>query len=262
MMSIIRGVVLVLGLAFIVFACTRSYTKEEINKLFEPITSKYGIKIVYTIDDDFGPILLGGEHAHFNVAEPIDTRVLARFPTLLEKAFAKYPVQVIKEYLSAIYFAKALEYDGLRYAGSYDPFRKIVYLVDDGNDSDEYSIGTFHHEFSSLLLKSHTFYLNPWFEQNPEGFKYSMEKTSNIKEIYGVSQEGEASDYNLGFVDAYCRISFENDFNEYSRMIFMQPQKFKRIIAQYPHVRRKFEIWLDFYHMIDPIFTEEYLLGK
>jgi len=251
-----------LGLAFIVFACTRSYTKEEIDKLFEPITSKYGIKIVYTIDDDFGPILLGGEQTHFNVAEPIDTRVLARYPALLEKAFAKYPVSVIKEYLSAIYFAKALEYDGLRYGGTYDPFRKIVYLVNNGKKSDELSIGTFHHEFSSILLKRNGFYLNPWLEQNPEGFKYSMEKTCNIKEIYGVSQEGKASDYNLGFVDAYCRISFENDFNEYSRMIFMQPQKFKRIIAQYPHVRRKFEIWLDFYHMIDPIFTEEYLLGK
>lgn len=54
---------------------------------------------------------------------------------------------------------------------------------------------------------------------------------------------------------------FENDFNEYSAMIFTYPEKFKKIMNQYPRVRAKFEIWLDFYQKINPIFTEAYLLG-
>jgi len=251
-----------MGVAFVVLACTRSYTKEEIDKLFEPITSEYGIKIVYTINEDFEPILVGGARAHFDVAEPIDAGVLARYPALLKKAFAKYPVPVIKEYLSAIYFAKALKYDGVRYGGTYDPFRKIVYLVNYGNKSDELSIGTFHHEFNSILLKRNGFYLNPWLEQNPKGFKYSIEEKTDSKEIYVGKFEGTPADYENGFLNTYAESSFENDFNEYAAMIFTHPQTFKKIMSQYPRVRAKFHIWLNFYHMIDPIFTEEYLLGK
>jgi hypothetical protein len=32
--------------------------------------------------------------------------------------------------------------------------------------------------------------------------------------------------------------------------------------AWYPRVRGKFKVWLEFYQKIDPIFTEEYLLGE
>jgi hypothetical protein len=45
-------------------------------------------------------------------------------------------------------------------------------------------------------------------------------------------------------------------------MIFTYPEKFKKIINEYPRVRGKFKVWLDFYQKIDPIFTEAYLLGK
>jgi hypothetical protein len=262
MKPFLRLIVLSLGLGLFIISCSKTYTKEEIDKLFEPITSRYGIKIVYEIGQDFGPILIGGHHTHFNIAKPIDPPVLARYPHLLKKAFEKYPVSVIKEYLNAIYFAKELECNGTRYGGTYDPFRRIIYLVNNGKKTDDLSIGTFHHEFSSILLKRHTVLLNPWLEQNPKGFKYSKETISNNKDIYGVSIDGTAADYDLGFLDAYSRKSFEDDFNEYSRIIFTQPRKFKRIMNQYHRVRAKFEIWQDFYHKIDPIFTEEYLLGK
>jgi hypothetical protein len=262
MISLLRQAAFLFGIAFLVASCTKTYSKEEINKMFEPITSKYGIKIVYEIDDDFGPILLGGEHAKFNKAVPIDHQVLARYPRLLKKAFEKYTVSVIKEYLNAIYFAKALDCDGLQYSGTYDPFRRIVYLVNDGKQSDNFSVAAFHHEFSSVLLKRHTVFLNPWLELNPRNFKYSQELTNNVEDIYGVSLEGTIVDYKDGFLNAYSQISFEDDFNEFSRIIFTQPEKFKKIMNQYPQIRSKFMIWLEFYHKIDPIFTEEYLLNK
>jgi hypothetical protein len=61
---------------------------------------------------------------------------------------------------------------------------------------------------------------------------------------------------------AYGQTDFENDFNEYSGMIFTYPQKFKKIMKQYPRVRGKLKVWLELYQKIDPIFTEKYLLGK
>jgi len=56
--------------------------------------------------------------------------------------------------------------------------------------------------------------------------------------------------------------NFENDFNEYAAMIFTHPQKFKKIMNQYPRVRGNFLLFLEFYHKIDHIFTEAYLLGE
>ena len=262
MRSIIQQAILIFGVAFLTVACTKSYTKEEINKLFEPITSKYEIKIVYEIDEDFGPILIGGDRAHFNKAKPIDHGVLVRYPSLLKEAFDKYPASVIKEYLSAIYFAKELDCNGLKYGGTYDPFQKIVYLVNNGKKSDDLAVATFHHEFSSILLKRNGFFLNPWLEQNPTNFKYFQEKKGNSKEIYAGKFEGTPEDYKMGFLNAYSQASFEEDFNEYATMIFTYPSKFQKIMNQYPRVRKKFLIWLDFYHKIDPIFSEQYLLGK
>ena len=42
----------------------------------------------------------------------------------------------------------------------YDPFRNIIFIVDKGGKSEKDSSRCFHHEFSSLLLKSHSFFLN------------------------------------------------------------------------------------------------------
>ena len=73
---------------------------------------------------------------------------------------------------------------------------------------------------------------------------------------------GSEEDYKNGFMSTYGKTEFENDFNEYAAMIFTHPHKFKKIMDQYPRVRGKFLLFLEFYHKIDPIFTEEYLLGE
>lgn len=149
------------------------------------------------------------------------------------------------------------------YGGTYDPFRHIVYLVDNHTNNDTQAIHTFHHEFSSLLLKSHSFWVDPWTGHHLEGFKYFDNVYGNWKE--GKIARNAVSDnycYENGIVTDYGLTNFENDFNEYSAMIFTHPQKFKNIMNQYPRVRGKFKVWLAFYQKVDPIFTEEYLFGK
>lgn len=169
-------------MVLVFLGCTKTYTTEEIDKLFEPITSKYGIKIVYELSEEFAPIHVGGWRTTFNMAEPIDHRVMARYPLILREAFEKYPVQIIKNNLTAIYFAKMLESKGFKYGGTYDPFRRIVYLVNNGKQPDDHSVAIFHHEFSSILLKRHGFLLNPWHEQNPLHFKYIQETESRERD--------------------------------------------------------------------------------
>jgi hypothetical protein len=191
--------------------------------------------------------------------------VLLHYPVFLQKAFEKYPIEVIKKYLNAIYFADEIDYDGFKFGGTYDPFRKIVYLVDSGAKNDEQAMRTFHHEFSSLLLNSRSFWVDPWTAHHPKDFIYLIEKYHSWKILENevdISKEGTMEDYEKGFMRAYGRTDFENDFNEYSAMIFTCPKKFKRIMDQYPRVRGKFLVWQDFYQSIDPIFTEEYFFGK
>lgn len=248
----------------ILIACAKGYSQEEIDRVFEPITAKYGVKIAYKIDSDFLPIIIGGARAPFDKVEEIESQVLLSYSKILQKAFEKYPESVIRDYLKAIYFSRKMEFKGgFQCAGTYDPYRRIVYLVNDGRQEEKRSISTFHHEFSSILLKNRGLLLNPWYEQNPKDFKYRgdiYEKWENVFD--GTSLIGTDEDNKKGFLNSYAQTNFENDFNEYSKQVFTFPDKFKQIMNQYPRVRGKFLVWLKFYQEIDPIFTEEYLLGE
>jgi len=100
---------------------------------------------------------------------------------------------------------------------------------------------TFHHEFSSLLLKSHSFWTDPWTIHNPKEFIYLTEKYKcwkTLEKAVDISTAGSSEDYEKGFMRAYGQTDFENDFNEYSAVIFTYPEKFKKIINQYPRLKR------------------------
>jgi hypothetical protein len=102
----------------------KTFPKEEIDALFEPIFSKYGIKIVYEIGDDFfspleNPPIPDGPHQNSKV-KPMRHRVLVRYPDILQKAFDKYPVEVIERYLNRIHFAGEIDQAGFKFGGSYD----------------------------------------------------------------------------------------------------------------------------------------------
>ncbi len=244
----------------------KTYTKAEINEFFEPITSKYELTIVYEIREDFfsplenSPIPTGPSR-NSNV-KPIYHRTLVRYPEILQKAFARYPDHVIKNYLNAIHFAREIDQDGFKYGGSYDPFRRVVYLVNIGWQRADDATATFHHEFNSIILAKNSFYLNPWIDQHPDEFQYFSEIYDDWEAMKEARKAIKNSDcYEKGIVTNYGLTNFGNDFCEYSAMIFTYPKKFKEIMNQYPRVRGKFKIWLDFYQKIDPIFTEGYLFG-
>ena len=107
--------------------------------------------------------------------------------------------------------------------------------------------------------------MNPWTDLNPTNFKYLGDIYDSWKALrrdVKITRKGNIQDYEKGFMNTYGQTNFGNDFSEYSAMIFTYPNKFKKIMNQYPRVRGKFLVWLNFYHQIDPIFTEAYLFGK
>ncbi len=250
-----------------VLSYNKTYTDEEIQERFRPLTQTYGFSIVYKIEDNFlstleiSPFGFPAGPPKTSIVKPIKLYNLIRYPDLLEKTLSKYPVKVIDQYLDAIYFAKEIDNNGFKYGGSYDIYRRIMYLVNDDN-TDEFSIWAFHHEFSSLLLRSRSFHLNPWTDHNPKDFKYLYKIYSSTKDTMkhvSFDVEPTANEYKDGFMTFYGRTNFENDFNEYSGMIFTYPKKTKKLMNTFPRIRAKFLVWLKFYQSIDPIFTEEYL---
>jgi hypothetical protein len=114
-------------------------------------------------------------------------------------------------------------------------------------------------------MKNNSFCIKCWTDHNPKGFRYLREiydDWSSLRKNIDILKEGGKDEFEKGIVSVYGQTNYENDFNEYSEMIFTRPQKFRKIMQQYPRVREKFLVWLDFYKSIDPIFTEEYLFGK
>ena len=260
--------VVLLGQQLISWHYNKTFTDDEIETLFKPITAQYGIKIIHKVGSDFfspidNPPIPAGPGRHSKV-KTIRHRNLASYPGILDRALKRYPIAVVKNYLNGIQFAGQIDEGGLKYGGTYDPFRKRIYLVNDGRQTDYDAMYTLHHEFSSLLLKSHSFYINPWTNNNPSDFQYLYEKYKSWKELEGfqISHEEKNENYEKGFMNTYGQTNFENDFNEYSAMIFTYPHKFKKIMNQYPRVRKKFLVWLEFYQKIDPVFTEKYLFGN
>jgi hypothetical protein len=77
----------------VLLSCSKNYTDEDIDNLFGPISSKYEIKMVYKVDDDFlSPIetmVPFAGPAKGTIIKPIDLRVLVRYPHLLKIAFEK-----------------------------------------------------------------------------------------------------------------------------------------------------------------------------
>jgi hypothetical protein len=254
--------ILLAGLSMILAGCGQRMTQAEIDTLFGDITKRYGVKVVCEVDDNFAPFLEEGKQRRFEKVKRINADRLKRFPSILETVFRKYPTWIIRKNLSAIYLAKEIRDSGIHYGGTYDQFRRIVYLAGDGEFDDDDIIHIFHHEFSSILLKNNVFFLNLWYENNPEGFKYRAELVNSWKKsLVGTSLIGKPDDYEKGFLNTYGQTYFENDFSEYSGYIFARPEEFKKIMDRYPRVRAKFLVWLDFYHEIDPIFTEDYFFN-
>ena len=244
-------------------------TADQITRMFEPVTSKYGINIVCEIGPDFLPPTINagiptGPGIKSKVV-PMEHWVLARYPDIFQAALRKYPIKVINDNLKAIYFAKKIKEEGFRYGGSHDPFRHFIYLANNGRQNDVSSVATFHHEFSSLLLRRHSFLLNPWLDQNPKQFEYLCDDKTFTFENTGEKNNrlriGTDRDYEKGFMNIYAKTSFENDFNEYAAMIFTYPQKFKKIMNQHPRVRGKFLIFQDFYQKSESATRELYEKG-
>lgn len=241
-----------------------SYEKDD---MFNTIENKYGIEVLISDDPGFFPRewLLPPISAK---SSKLSQKQAKRFSGLLEKALSRYPFKVISENLNTIGLSKSLSFYDVGYGGTNST--SMVYLSSKGKKfgySDDYLISIFHHEFSSILLRNHAFPKKKWLSNNPTDFEYKYENYGRKAGVEAIKHEKEllnGSDelYQKGFLTQYSVSDFEEDFNMYSATILTNPNEFKAQMNKYEAIKRKFNIWLDFYNSIDDSFTDTSIFGQ
>ncbi|MEM0925980.1 MAG: hypothetical protein AAGJ83_08080, partial [Planctomycetota bacterium] len=156
-------------------------------------------------------------------AESLASRETERSLRAVRLAFTKYPPSLLRSNLDRVYLIRQLRFSGISAAGtnSLDRVYVSVESVEQGY-SDAFIESTFHHEFSSILLRNfpHLFAKSEWFSVNPAGFRYKESGTDAIKA--GKASEDYAPELaKKGFLTEYAMWDFEDDFNTIATALFM-----------------------------------------
>lgn len=191
----------------------------------------------------------------------LDETQFDRISTLIERALSKYPEAVLTKHLKAIYVLSDLRYSGIVAGGTNS--RTAVYLkVGDIKKgyTDANIENIFHAEFSSILWRNARKNLDTasWKGFNPPDFQYLT------GDGVGAIKQGKASlrtNQELlqsGFRNQYAQSSLENDFNGFASALFMGEKEVWKSAEQYPSIRGKLSLTIDFFEAIDPAFSETY----
>ena len=192
----------------------------------------------------------------------------ARLIRALYPEIIKYSESVISKYLNAIYFFDSLTIKGTSIGGTYDiEFKSIYFPNRNGFNNKKYTRyffkNAFHHEFSSILMRSNNFSEDDWRFANGESFQYEGDKDPTFSWMFlngYVDPVDKNILYNRGLLNHYSETGVENDFNTYAELIFVNPKKMKKLIKKYPVIQRKYEVFREFYLSIDvgfaPVFDK------
>jgi HEAT repeat protein len=172
-------------------------------------------------------------------------------------ALAAYPAGMVRARLRKVVLLRDLRVYGTRYGGTYHG--QSVYLVA-GERPDLDVVRAFHHEFSSLLMKSAPFPEKAWREINGAGHRYGQGGHYAI--LCGRTGVGTADLFELGFFKPYGLADLENDFNVFSETVMTYPDWARALAERYPRLRRKWAVWSEFLKRIDPTFVPPVTLPR
>jgi len=165
-------------------------------------------------------------------------------------ALAAYPAGMVRTRLRKVVLLRDLRVYGARYGGTYHG--RTIYLVA-GDRPDLEMVRAFHHEFSSLLMKSATFPEKAWREINGAGHHYGQGGRYAI--LSGRTGDGTADLFALGFYKPYGLADLENDFNVFSETVMTYPDWARTLAERFARLGRKWAVWSRFLQRIDPAFA-------
>jgi len=223
------------------------------------VDERTSTEVFFTTTDNMFPKHWYGNQINAE-AQSLDRTERLRVIFILDKAFEKYPETVLKNELDRVYVLKSLKFYGVSYGGTNS--KNTVYLADDGNNpfyTNHFIEGVFHHEFSSVLLRTYANLLDEevWEAINSSHFIYGNGGVIAIL-------NGEASValdtklFALGFLTKYSESAIEEDINVFAQNLFNGGHEFWEAVDAHKKIRKKATLLIDFYNHIDPAFTESY----
>ncbi|MDP4262645.1 MAG: hypothetical protein Q8941_08950 [Bacteroidota bacterium] len=194
--------------------------------------------------------------------EQIEAGEIARSKKVIAKALAKYPKDLLTYNLKGVYFLYEMKFYNVFFGGTNSA--DAVYLTNQGvakGYTDKYLEQTFHHEFSSILLRNYPALLdtNLWKGANTGNFVYN-DPENGVGALRN-NQSSQQLDSLLclrGILTQYGGSSLENDVNTFAQNLFSPEKNFWAFVSRFPRIREKATLLINFYNKISGIYTEQY----
>lgn len=223
------------------------------------IDERTSTEVFFLANDRVFPAHWYGARIHAEV-ETLSRSERNRMISLLQRAFAKYPDQVLRDNLHRVYLFKTMRFYGIHYSGT--NAANTIYMSNDEVNplySDGFIEQVFHHEFSSILKRTYSNRLKTkyWEEINPIWFDYGNGGVDAIRNGEA-SMELNPDLFTSGFLSEYSQASLEEDINVFAQNLFAGSPNFWRIVDNHERIRKKANLLIAFYHSINPEFNEAY----
>ncbi|HMO33007.1 MAG TPA: hypothetical protein PKE63_02560 [Lacibacter sp.] len=171
----------------------------------------------------------------------------------LLRALEMYPPSLIRKHLSRIYVVGSLRWGGQQFYGTNS--RRNIYI--EGGDSVQTN-HTFHHEFSSILLRNlpNGDLKWEWQKRSPRLVNRSSAAAMWLGYSATALNEKLMED---GYLCDYSLSNWENDFNMYAEYIFCGGAAFWKLVDKYPLVKKKVGLVINFYNtQVSHIYRESF----
>ncbi|MEO7312505.1 MAG: hypothetical protein ABIX01_19120 [Chitinophagaceae bacterium] len=223
-------------------------------------TTMNKVKVVFTYSKNIFPTDWQGGTINAS-GEGMNASEIVRTKKVLTVALSKYPEALMVANLKAVFFLKDMSFYGVGYGGTNSTSE--LYLTNNGTDkgyTDKYVEQTFHHEFSSILLRNHITLLDT------AGWRKASNDFSYTDSLDGVgaiikneaSQEIDTILCKRGILTQYALSGMENDVNTFAQNLFKPENAFWSVVAKYPSIHKKTLMLINFYHKLNPLFCEAY----
>jgi hypothetical protein len=225
----------------------------------EHVDPRTGVVIRCEVDDSMFPASWKSSEIGAT-ATPLRKDEVARATRIATAAISLYPTGLLRKNLKAVYFADEITFFGLGYGGTNS--RDTVYIADRGAEngfSDAFLARTFHHEFSSILLRNYTsrFDADEWVAANGSAVRYGEGGIAALRN--GSTDTNYNEKYHVdGFLNQYATSSIEEDFNTFAEGVFSGDRAFWTLVDRFPKVARKTGLIVDFYRSLDPGLDEAF----
>jgi hypothetical protein len=170
----------------------------------------------------------------------------------ISRAVSSYSPALTEKNLKTVYIAGSLRFYGLDYGGTNSEVNIYLTYVD-AKGGKNFLERAFHHEFSSILLRNYSRYFPyaEWQAALPDDFVYRGDGTQSLREGTA-STRYDTKFHDNGFLAEYATSSLEEDFNMVAEALFAQDQRLWNLYNDYPMVKKKVDLVIQFYQRIDP----------